>query len=282
MQADKTLETLNSVVEINAMLDKNAKATKQSNDASSKSQLAAQDGKEVVGRMLAAMEEIERSNSEIMEEISRNNEDIETIINFIGEIGEKTRVINDIVFQTKLLSFNASVEAARAGEQGKGFSVVAEEVGSLASMSGQAALEITDMLESSTRKAHEIVESSKEKLAQITARGKSKIEEGIKTAQICGNSLDDILGSAATMDNIIQEITAACVEQGIGVNEISKAMRELDIITQENSILAKESSSTATSLNEKASALAQAVERLDIIINGARKVAKEREEENLF
>ena len=72
----------------------------------------------------------------------------------ISEIGNKTKVINDIVFQTKLLSFNASVEAARAGEHGKGFSVVAEEVGNLAHMSGNSAKEITQLLESSINRVN--------------------------------------------------------------------------------------------------------------------------------
>ena len=71
------------------------------------------------------------------------------ILGYIKSIEEKTKVINDIVFQTKLLSFNASVEAARAGEQGKGFAVVAEEVGNLATMSGTSAEEISKLLESS-------------------------------------------------------------------------------------------------------------------------------------
>ena len=62
---------------------------------------------------------------------NESNKEIQEIVKVIAEIGNKTKVINDIVFQTKLLSFNASVEAARAGENGKGFAVVAEEVGKL-------------------------------------------------------------------------------------------------------------------------------------------------------
>jgi methyl-accepting chemotaxis protein len=78
-----------------------------------------------------------------MNQINYSNEQMSEIVKVIQEIETKTKVINDIVFQTKLLSFNASVEAARAGEQGKGFAVVAEEVGNLAQMSGNAAKEIS-------------------------------------------------------------------------------------------------------------------------------------------
>jgi methyl-accepting chemotaxis protein len=89
--------------------------------------------------------------------MNKSNDEISSIVKVIAEIGDKTKVINDIVFQTKLLSFNASVEAARAGEQGKGFAVVAEEVGNLATMSGKAAEEISSMLGDSMGKVELIV-----------------------------------------------------------------------------------------------------------------------------
>lgn len=76
-----------------------------------------------------------------------SNKKITEITKVISEVAAKTQVINEIVFKTKLLSFNASVEAARAGDQGRGFSVVAEEVGNLAKMSGDAAKEISNITE---------------------------------------------------------------------------------------------------------------------------------------
>ena len=78
-------------------------------------------------------------------------------------------MINDIVFQTKLLSFNASVEAERAGEHGKGFAVVAQEVGNLATMSGESAEEITKILDESVKMVQKLVSSNQveiEKLVQ--------------------------------------------------------------------------------------------------------------------
>jgi methyl-accepting chemotaxis protein len=96
--------------------------------------------------MATAFKEIAISNQEFFEEINASNEELRIIINIISDISEKTKVINDIVFQTRLLSFNASVEAARAGEHGKGFAVVAEEIGKLASVSGNSAKEINDIL----------------------------------------------------------------------------------------------------------------------------------------
>ena len=77
-----------------------------------------------------------------------------------------------IVFQTKLLSFNASVEAARAGEYGKGFSVVAEEVGNLAQMSGIAAKDISALLQSSVKKVEQIATESKTKIDRLVQNSK--------------------------------------------------------------------------------------------------------------
>jgi methyl-accepting chemotaxis protein len=84
---------------------------------------------------------IERENISI-QELKENLSRISEVFKIVQEIAEKTNVINDIVFQTKLLSFNASVEAARAGEHGKGFAVVSEEIGKLAASSGKASVEI--------------------------------------------------------------------------------------------------------------------------------------------
>ena len=91
--------------------------------------------------------EATRNNNEVMKMISNTTQMLGELTSSFSEVVEKTAMINDIVFQTKLLSFNASVEAARAGEHGKGFSVVAEEIGNLAAMSGDSAISIQKTLE---------------------------------------------------------------------------------------------------------------------------------------
>lgn len=124
--------------------------------------------------MITAIEDIHKSNQNMMMSVEKSNANIEEIIQVIHEISNKTKVINEIVFQTKLLSFNASVEAARAGEQGKGFSVVAEEIGSLAAMSGNAAQEISAMLTESTTKVEKIVNTTKSEVGALMIEGKRK------------------------------------------------------------------------------------------------------------
>ncbi len=100
-----------------------------------------------------------------MDEISQANTKLQSIVSLIEEIRNKTKVINDIVFETRLLSFNASIEAARAGVHGKGFAVVAEEVGKLASMSGKAADEIRALLETSTQEVDRAVKQTSDRVS---------------------------------------------------------------------------------------------------------------------
>ncbi|MBC7465543.1 MAG: hypothetical protein H7256_06080, partial [Bdellovibrio sp.] len=175
-QAASLEETSASTEEMSSMVDKNSENAKNAAVVSSQSQVSAEKGKQVVEQMIRSMDDINQSNTKIMDQINHSNAEIETIVRVIQEIGTKTKVINDIVFQTKLLSFNASVEAARAGENGKGFAVVAEEVGKLAEMSGSAAKEITSLLDGSIQKVEGIVRDTKTKVEALVADGRSKVE----------------------------------------------------------------------------------------------------------
>lgn len=242
--ASSLQETVASIDEISSMVQKNADAAGRSTQVSASSAEAATKGKQTVEHMIRSINDIAESNNEINQ-----------IAQVIAEIGEKTKVINDIVFQTKLLSINASVEAARAGEHGKGFAVVAEEVGNLAAVSGKAALEITNMLDSSIKHVTDIVEKTK-----------SKVQSGTKTAEECGEALDEILKNVSTVNDMVKEIASASAEQSTGVREVTKAMQQLDQSSHENTTVAQESSKMATTLNEQATFLSSAVKELNDIV----------------
>ncbi|RYZ59281.1 MAG: hypothetical protein EOP07_04540, partial [Proteobacteria bacterium] len=128
-QASSLEETSSAVEEMNSMIARNAQAARESSELSQRGMASATRGQQVVQSMIASMGEINLANKEVVRQTDESNQRIAEIVQVINEIGNKTKVINEIVFQTKLLSFNASVEAARAGEHGKGFAVVAEEVG---------------------------------------------------------------------------------------------------------------------------------------------------------
>lgn len=267
-QAASLQETSASVEELSSMVSVNSENAKKASDNSTMSQKHAERGREVVTQMVQSMSEINESNNNIMEHINHSNEQLGEIVKVIQEIGNKTKVINDIVFQTKLLSFNASVEAARAGEQGKGFAVVAEEVGNLAQMSGNAAKEISDMLSASVSKVETIVEETKSKVDQLMSVGKSKVDAGSKIAQECGEVLAEIVFNVSSVTSMASEISNASSEQSKGIIEINKAMGQLDQVTQSNTLTSQQSANSAEQLAIQANSLKAQVATLIKVING--------------
>ncbi len=267
-QAASIQETSASVEEMSAMIQKNAENAAQSQKVSASSQITAEKGKETVSHMLRSMDEINSSNIEIMQQIEESNRNISGIVKVITEIGNKTKVINDIVFQTKLLSFNASVEAARAGEHGKGFAVVAEEVGNLAHMSGAAAKEISSMLDESIKKVEDIVKDTQTKVERLIQSGKEKINAGTETAKLCSNALDEMAQSIDEVGRMVSEITTASREQATGVSQINEAMGHLDRATQQNAAASQQTASASEQLSSQASSLRSMVMELMRTVDG--------------
>ena len=153
------------------------------------------------------------------------------------KIADIIGVIDGIAFQTNILALNAAVEAARAGEQGRGFAVVASEVRSLAQRSAQAAKEIKGLIGTSVE----------------------KVESGARLVAEAGSTMSDIVQSVKRVTDVVGEITAAATEQSSGINEINRAVVNLDQMTQQNSALVEESAAAATSMREQAGQLATAV-----------------------
>ncbi|MFT6631478.1 MAG: methyl-accepting chemotaxis protein [Bacteriovoracaceae bacterium] len=266
--SNSLVDTVASIGEISSRTLKNVESANKSTAISKESNRAAMEGKTKVDSMIRYVNDISDDNNEIAQEMRKNNEEISKIVHLISEIEEKTKVINEIVFQTKLLSFNASVEAARAGEHGKGFAVVAEEVGNLASMSGSAAAEITEMLEASTQKVTEIIENAKRKVDILVSKSQENVEKGKEGALACGTSLDEILRNVDSVNAMISEIAIASDEQSKDVDEITRSIAMLDNTTKNNTNIAKESSSVAKKLEGQAEDLNETVEELSLIVAG--------------
>ena len=267
-QASSLEETAASVEELASMVNLNAGNAKQTSEVAVSSSDHAQKGKFVVESMVSAMEDINKSNNDIMNQISVSNHQIEEIVKVISEIGNKTKVINDIVFQTKLLSFNASVEAARAGEHGKGFAVVAEEVGNLAQMSGNAAKEISAMLDVSIQKVETIVHETQQKVEKLIATGREKVELGSSIAAQCGVVLHELVENSSNVSRMAGEISGASNEQSLGITEINKAMGQLEQMTQQGAASSEECAAAAEELSAQAESLRGIVRNLVTIVKG--------------
>lgn len=267
-QAASLEETAASIEEMSAMVTKNSENAKNTASNSEQSQEKAQHGQEAMNRMRQSMDEINQSNESIMNQINHSNVQMAEIVKVIQEIGQKTQVINDIVFQTKLLSFNASVEAARAGEHGKGFAVVAEEVGNLAQMSGNAAKEISDMLNASTHKVESIVKETKTKVESLIEEGKLKVNQGISVAEECAQVLNDIVHNTSNVSMMAGEISSATQEQAQGISEINKAVGQLDQVTQQNASTSEVTSGYASQLANQSQSLTHSIHNLMQILYG--------------
>jgi methyl-accepting chemotaxis protein len=261
-QSASIQETAATMDEITAMVNRNHDSAERSKVATSKSHQDAQLGKETMLKIISSVSEVETSYKEVTNQVEKSNSEISEITDVITQIGEKTQIINDIVFQTKLLSFNASVEAARAGEHGKGFAVVAEEIGNLASMSGNAAQEIGDMLEESTQQVKQIVETTNNNVKEIISTGKIVLDKTIDYAHSGEQSMAKILSNATTIDEMVNSIVDASKEQSQGVGEVSKAIIELNKTTAQNADLAKFSQDSATKLDEGSRNLVEVIFKL--------------------
>jgi methyl-accepting chemotaxis protein len=146
------------------------------------------------------------------------------------QIGEIIGTIDGIAFQTNILALNAAVEAARAGEQGRGFAVVASEVRSLAQRSAQAAKEIKTLITGSVE----------------------RVERGTDVVRGAGDTMRDLMASAARINGLLAEISNAASEQSNGVLQVGVAVTDLDKMTQQNAALVEQTAAAASALRDQA------------------------------
>ena len=162
------------------------------------------------------------------------------------KIEEITTVIDDIAFQTNLLSLNAAVEAARAGEQGKGFGVVAEAVRNLAQRSAAAAKDIENLIRESVE----------------------KIDQGKDMADRSSEVLKKIVESAQRSSTISSEIANLSSDQATGIQHVGEAMNEVDSTTQKNAASSEETSASAEEISSQAAVLKDLVGDLVAMLDG--------------
>lgn len=236
-QAAAIEETAASMEEMAAMLGQTSQQSQKSLQISEQGHAQAQKGQQVIIRLADAMEEIHSSNQRL-----------EDIVKLIEEITKRTRVINEIVFETRLLSFNASIEAARAGAHGKGFAVVAEEVGKLAAMSGKAADEIRTLLDSSNTEVSKVVRATQE-----------RVQVGKQVSSECEIAFSEMDRTLNEIGEAVRIIATAAKEQEGAISQTNKAMGEMDKVTQMNSHSAEKLAAQSRRMSEGAAGLNRSI-----------------------
>lgn len=249
-QASAITETAASVNEITSMLDSNIHAAKDAEKLIDTGVSTAQRGSSQVDSLMNEIEQMLANAQNTATQLRESNEQLVEIMKVIAGVADKTKVINEIVFQTKLLSFNASVEAARAGDQGKGFAVVAQEVGNLAAMSGAAANEIGQSVAAGIEKAKALAESSRARIDAIIQSNTQQVTHAKTTAASCRDLFSDVQQNIVEIQERFRGILAASDQQSKGLEEIKSAIFKLEEISSQQSQLSQTTKSTMQDLDQ--------------------------------
>jgi methyl-accepting chemotaxis protein len=224
-QASSLEETSATLDESNSMLQQTADNTSRATEIAQLASNASDKGSNEMKEMMDSMKQIKDSS---------------------GELSKIIKVIDDIAFQTNLLSLNAAVEAARAGEAGAGFAVVAEEVRNLAQRSAKAAQDTTEIIE---------------KNVQLS-------ESGVNVAQRVQEALQEINTQSNELSKLIDQINSASREQTQGISQINQAVSQMEQVTQQNAANAEETASSSEEMSAQAESLNEIVGQLNEMITG--------------
>lgn len=218
-------ETASTLEESSSMVNQNTENTKMAAALAKQAKASSLKGSKEITELLSSMVELKNSSSQISKII---------------------KVIDEIAFQTNILSLNAAVEAARAGEVGKGFAVVAEEVRNLAQRSAQAAKDTAVIIEGNI----------------------SISERGIEASEQTNIALKEIDEEVQKVSEIIDEVAVATEEQNQGINQINKAMSQMSTVTQNNATIADGNAIAVRDLSEQTGRMKIVISELISLLHG--------------
>ncbi|PWU21085.1 MAG: hypothetical protein C5B49_03145 [Bdellovibrio sp.] len=273
---DSSQSVTTSITEMTAVLDQftnmvkaNLDTANQMQGKTTESSTTTEKCYRTVTDLRSAMSSLTQTVNNFILEVSKIDNEIGEVVSYIAGIADKTKIINEIVFQTRLLSFNASVEAARAGETGRGFAVVAEEVGKLAALSGQASEDINSFVRDGSTVAVQLSENIKKKISEITGLVQVSVDSGNQLAQSSIESLDLVVANMWSLKESMDRITQASSEQASGINKVNEAIKRVAGISVNNHTLSMSSFESSQVLRERAQSLDNVVTNIDRVLTGS-------------
>jgi methyl-accepting chemotaxis protein len=233
--ASGSSEQAASIEEISASLEEISGMTKQNADNASQADKLTH----------AALRSIENAHQSMKKSLTASQE----IAQASSETQKIIKTIDEIAFQTNLLSLNAAVEAARAGEAGAGFAVVADEVRSLSMRSAEASRRTAGLIEETIK----------------------RVNDGVEIFAESGRAIDEVVEQSGKVQQLVSEIAAASVEQSKGIEQINRGVVEMEKVVQQTAANAEETASSSEELSAQAEEMNSTVDRLVGFIGGAGK-----------
>ncbi len=237
--------------------------------ASSEAQLQmnmANETSRIINELNFEINKLSEINQGIVHSTEMNARKLESVYSIFDELKGKTKVIDDIVFQTKLLSFNASVEASRAGENGKGFAVVAEEVGKLAAVSGEASKSINTMIQDSSEKikgaTSEVVNTITNEIERTKIQ-MSKIERFLEQNVEIIKKIQD---KSHEVKNLLSSVETASKEQTTGIEQMTIALTQIEQANNENAKIAQDTSHNSKTLKKNSMEFNTTIDEINTFI----------------
>lgn len=247
--ATAVAETTTTAEEVKQTAQLASQKARGVSDSAQRSAQIAQTGKKSAEAMGDGMVRIRDQMNAIAESMIRLSEQTHTI-------GQIMATVEDLAAQSNLLAVNAAIEAAKAGEQGKGFSVVAQEVRSLAEQSKQAAVHVRTILTE--------IQKATNSAVMATEQGTKAVEGGVDQARQTGEAIAALSGSVSESAQAATQIAASSQQQLVGVDQVASAMDSIKDATTQNVENAKMLESAATKLSELGQTLKQLVGRFQL------------------
>ncbi|WP_077285230.1 methyl-accepting chemotaxis protein [Cognaticolwellia aestuarii] len=248
-QKDETMHAATAVHEMAATAEDVAGNASRAAEAAQQADSETASGQIIVEDTIVSI-------SHLSEDVNRATDVINQLSDDAEQIGDVINVIKGIADQTNLLALNAAIEAARAGELGRGFSVVADEVRTLANRTQQSTEEINHMIELLLGRVKEAV--------GVMNNSRSQGENTVMQAQKASVSLKTIMAAVSTITNMNTQIATAAEEQTVVTDEISRNVQQVADIAEDSSVKALELESTSAELISLENRLAAVVNQFKV------------------